>query len=366
MKNYHIVVLKGDGIGPEIIDATLRVLDAVEKRGDRFHLNFQFYPAGAECYRQTGTNLSPDAFAACQKADAILKGPMGLPDVRNPDGTEAGLLGGVLRKGLDLYANVRPVRLFPEVATALAGKRAGDIDYVIVRENTEGIYFSRGQGEVTPEGVKDTIVTTRAGTERIVRFAFKLARTRNGAPQDGVKRVTCIDKSNVLRSFALFRQVFQKVGEEYPDIEKQFLYADAAAQALVLWPERFSVIVCENFLGDIFSDLGAATAGGLGFCPAANIGMKHAMFETTHGSAPALTGQNKANPIAQILAGAMMLEHLGEVVASARIVAAVETTCRDRRVWIDTDGCPIDGTQRVTEAIVQCIEEGQYNVKRKT
>lgn len=359
MKNYQIVVLKGDGIGPEIIDATLRVLEAVEKRSAHFHLNFQFCPAGAECYRQTGMNLSPDAFAACQKADAILKGPMGLPHVRNPDGTEAGLLGGVLRKGLDLYANVRPVRLFPEVATALAGKRAEDIDYVIVRENTEGIYFSRGQGEVTPEGVKDTIVTTRTGTERIVRFAFKLARTRPGAPQDGVKRVTCIDKSNVLRSFALFRQVFQEVGEEYPDIEKQCLYADTAAQALVLWPERVSVIVCENFLGDIFSDLGAATAGGLGFCPAANIGVKHAMFETTHGSAPALAGQNKANPIAQILAGAMMLEHLGEVESSARIMAAVETTCKDRRVWIDTAGCPIEGTQRVTKAIVECIEEGE-------
>jgi 3-isopropylmalate dehydrogenase len=359
MKNYTIVVLKGDGIGPEIIDATLRVLEAVQKRGDSFQLNFQFYPAGAGCYRQTGTNLSQEAFAACQKADAMLKGPMGLPDVRKPDGTEAGILGGVLRKGLDLYANVRPIRLFPEVATALAGKRAEDIDYVIVRENTEGIYFSRGSGEVTPEGVKDTIVTTRVGTERIVRFAFELARTRNGAPQDGVKRVTCIDKSNVLRSFALFRQVFQEVGEQYPDIEKQCLYADAAAQALVLWPERFSVIVCENLLGDIFSDLGAATAGGLGFCGAANIGARHAMFETTHGSAPSLAGQNKANPIAQILAGAMMLNHLGEGEAGARTVTAVETICRDKRVWIDTDGCPIEGTQRVMEAIVECVEEGE-------
>jgi 3-isopropylmalate dehydrogenase len=359
MKNYPIVVLKGDGIGPEIINATLQVLGAVEKRAGHFHLDLQFYPAGAECYRQTGANLSPEAFAACQKAAAILKGPMGLPDVRKPDGTEAGILGGVLRKGLDLYANVRPIRLFPEVATALAGKRAGDIDYVIVRENTEGIYFSRGQGEVTPEGVKDTIVTTRAGTERIVRFAFALARTRNGAPQDGGKRVTCVDKSNVLRSFALFRQVFQEVGEEYHDIEKQYLYADAAAQALVLWPERFSVIVCENFLGDIFSDLGAATAGGLGFCPAANIGTNHAMFETTHGSAPTLARQNKANPIAQILSGAMMLTHLGEVEAGGRIVAAVETVCRDKRVWIDTDGCPIEGTQRVMEAIIECIGEAE-------
>lgn len=357
MKNYTIVVLKGDGIGPEIIDATLRVLEAVQKRDAGFQLNFQFHPAGAEHYRKTGTNLSQDAFTACQQADAILKGPMGLPEVRQADGTEAGLLGGVLRKGLDLYANIRPIRLFPEVATALAGKRAEDIDYVIVRENTEGIYFSRGSGEVTPEGVKDVIVTTRAGTERIVRFAFELARTRSGAPQDGIKRVTCIDKSNVLRSFALFRRVFLEIGAQYPDIEKRCLYADAAAQALILWPERFSVIVCENFLGDIFSDLGAATAGGLGFCGAANIGVRHAMFETTHGSAPALAGQNKANPIAQILAGAMMLTHLGEVEAGARIVTAVDTVCRDKRVWIDTEGCPIEGTQRVTDAIVEYIEE---------
>lgn len=357
MKTYTVVVLKGDGIGPEIIDATLRVLEAVRKREDRFQLNYQFYPAGAECYRHTGTNLSSEAFVACQKADAILKGPMGLPDVRNPDGTEAGLLGGVLRTGLDLYANVRPIRLFPEIATALAGKLAEDIDYVIVRENTEGIYFSRGQGEVTPEGVKDTIVITRAGTERIVRFAFELARTRSGAPQDGIKRVTCIDKSNVLRSFALFRQVFLEIGEQYPDIEKQCLYADAAAQALVLWPERFSVIVCENFLGDIFSDLGAATAGGLGFCGAANIGARHAMFETTHGSAPSLAGRNKANPIAQMLAGGMMLNHLGEVEASACILTAVETICREKRVWIDADGCPVEGTQWVTDAMVECLEE---------
>src|SRR5262245_62027940 len=139
MKTYTIVVLKGDGIGPEVIDATLQVLDAVERREGSFHLEWQFYPAGSEHYRQSGTNLSLETFAACQRADAILKGPVGLPEVRNPDGTEAGILGGVLRNGLDLYANVRPIRLFPEVATALAGRTSSDINYVIIRENTEGI-----------------------------------------------------------------------------------------------------------------------------------------------------------------------------------------------------------------------------------
>jgi 3-isopropylmalate dehydrogenase len=357
MNTYNIVVLKGDGIGPEIVDAALQVLDAVEKREKKFHLNLQFHPAGAEYYRQTGMNLSPETFTTCQQADAIFKGPMGLPDVRTPDGTEAGVLGGVLRKRLDLYANVRPIRLFPEVSSALTGKCAGDIDYVIVRENTEGAYFSRGQGEVTSEGVRDIISITRAGTERIVRFAFELARKRNGAPQDSVKRVTCIDKSNVLRSFVLFRQVFSEIGEQYPDIEKHCLYADAAAQALVLWPERFSVIVCENFLGDIFSDLGAATAGGLGFCGAANVGEQHAMFETTHGSAPALAGHNKANPISAMLAAAMMLEWLKEFSARDRIVEAVETVCKDKRVWIDNDGCPVEGTKAVTEAVCEVIGE---------
>ena len=357
MKTYNIVVLKGDGIGPEIVDAALQVLQTVEKREGKFRLALQFHEAGADYFRRTGTNLSPETFAACREADAVFKGPMGLPDVRNPDGTEAGLLGGVLRKGFDLYANVRPIRLFPEVNSALAGRKAGDIDYVIVRENTEGAYFSRGQGEGTSESVRDIISITRAGTERIVRFAFELARNRPGAPQDSVRRVTCVDKSNVLRGFALFRQVFLEIGEQYPDIEKDCLYADAAAQALVLWPERFSVIVCENLLGDIFSDLGAATAGGLGFCGAANIGAQHAMFETTHGSAPSLAGKNKANPISAILSAAMMLEWLGEVEAKERIAKAVETVCQDKLVWIDNDGCPVEGTKAVTQAVCQVIKE---------
>ena len=356
MKTYTIVVLKGDGIGPEVIDAALQVLEAVERNEGSFRLDFHFYPAGAEYYRQTGMNLSPETFAACQAADAILKGPMGLPEVRNPDGTEAGILGGVLRKGLDLYANVRPVFLFPGVTSALAGKRSGDINYVIVRENTEGVYFSRGQGEVTPEGVKDTISITRGSTERIARFAFELAGKRLGAPQDGVKRVTCVDKSNVLRSFVLFRQVFREVGEAYPDIEKDYLYADAAAQALVLWPERFDVLVCENFLGDILSDLGAATAGGLGFCPGANLGDRRAVFETTHGSAPSLAGKDKANPTAAILAGAMLLEWLGEEKAGKLIVTVVESAFREEAVRIDRDGCPVEGTQRAAEAVIKRIQ----------
>lgn len=357
MHTHTLVVLKGDGIGPEIIDAAIQVLAAVEARERKFRLNLQFHSAGADYYRQSGTNLSPETFAACQRADAILKGPMGLPEVRKPDGTEAGLLGGVLRNGLDLYANIRPIRLFPEVSSALVGKRAGDIDYVIVRENMEGAYFSRGQGEVTSEGVRDIISITRAGTERIVRRAFELARQRPGAPQDGVRRVTCVDKSNVLRGFALFRRIFLEIGEQYPDIEKHCLYADAAAQALVLWPERFSVIVCENFLGDILSDLGAATAGGLGFCGAANIGEQHAMFETTHGSAPALAGQNTANPISAVLAAAMMLEWLGEARAGERVIAAVESVCQDKKVWIDSDGCPVEGTRAVAEAVCQAITD---------
>lgn len=357
METYTIAVLKGDGVGPEVIDATLQVLEAVEKSAGRFRLNCSFYPAGAGYYQQSGMNLSPQAFAACQSADAVLKGPMGLPNVRNPDGTEAGILGGVLRKGLDLYANVRPVYLFPGVSSALAGKKAGDINYTIVRENTEGIYFSRGQGESTADGVKDTIAITRTGTARIVRFAFELARKRLGAPCDHVRRVTCVDKSNVLRSFVLFRQVFQEVGAGYADIEQEYLYADAAAHALVLWPEHFDVIVCENFLGDVLSDLGAATAGGLGFCPGANLGEERAVFETAHGSAPSLAGKDKVNPVAAILAGAMLLEWLGEEEGGKRIVTAIESVFRNGTVHIDRDGCPVEGTRRVVEAVIRRIQE---------
>jgi len=323
-KSYWVVILPGDGIGPEIVDATLDVLETLQNRSGRFTLIYEFHQAGAGCYRETGQAISDEALEAFQRANATLKGPVGLPDVRRPDGTEAGLLGGALRVGFDLYANVRPIRLFPNVASPLARKDPDSIDYIILRESSEGLYLSRGVGLTTRDAATDGLLMTRRGCERIARFAFRLAtEKKRGAPEDGRRRVTLVEKSNVLRSFAFFRGIFEAVAEAYPDIEHECLYVDAAAAALVNRPGHFQVIVTENMFGDILSDLGGATVGGLGMCPSANIGDAQAYFEPIHGSAPDIAGRNLANPTSQILAAAMMLRYLEEPQAAAQLEAAV-------------------------------------------
>jgi 3-isopropylmalate dehydrogenase len=346
---YRIVVIKGDGIGPELVDAALLVLQAA-RDALGFGLEIDLREGGAGLYRKTGSSLAPDSFEAIKQAHAAMKGPVGLPDVRLPDGTEAGLLGGVLRIGLDAYANLRPVRLLPGVQAALKAK-AGEIDYVIVRENTEGLYLSRGKGVGTSEAMADTMLVTRKGVERVARYAFELARRRNGAPEDGKRRVICVDKANVLASLAFFRRVFDEVGEAYPDVEREHLYADAAAQALVLRPQRLDVLVMENFLGDILSDLGGATVGGIGLCPSGNLGDRHAYFEPIHGSAPDIAGQDKANPISQILTAALMLEHLGEREAAVLVRRAVDTALKEKKLVLGPFGQPEGGTRHAAAII---------------
>ena len=212
---YTIAVIPGDGIGPEIVEAASTILTRVAEL-DGFTVNLIPYEAGAGAYQKYGDALPPETLQSCKQADAIFKGPTGLPDVRLPDGTEAGVLGGRLRNGLDLYVNLRPIKLYPNVPTALANRQPGEIDWVMVRENTEGLYASRGSGVVanTGQAVTDTLMITRLGSERIIRYAFEEARRRNGK-----KRVTCVDKSNVLRSFAFFRQIFKEIAQDYLDIE---------------------------------------------------------------------------------------------------------------------------------------------------
>lgn len=352
MTTYRVVVIPGDGIGPEIVEAAMTVLQAVERLDGTFRLAFEFHEAGAGLYLKTGQNLSPETLAACREADAVLKGPVGLPGVRLSDGTEAGLLGGVLRTGLDAYANVRPIRLLPgiQAATRFA---PGEIDYVIVRENTEGLYASRGRGVANDWAASDVLFMTRPGVERVCRFAFERARQRSGAPRDGIRRVTCVDKSNVLRSFGFFRAIFTEIAGNYPDIEPDYLYADAAAQALVMDPARFDVLVMENFLGDILSDLGGGTIGGIGLCPSGNVGDASAYFEPIHGSAPGLAGQDRANPIGQILTAAMLLDHIGQSGACQTIVRAVEDALSNGSVRIGEDGCPTTGTRDATLKIIE-------------
>lgn len=357
MKSYGIVVLPGDGIGPEIVEATVEILDKVQDLAGDFRLSYAFHQAGATYYLKNGKNMSAETFEAIRQSDATLKGPVGLPEVRLPDGTEAGTLGGVLRNGFDLYANVRPIKLFPKVPTPLKDKSPESIDYIIVRENTEGLYASRGRGLVTEQAATDTLLLTRKGCERICRFAFDMAlRKTKGAPEDGRRRVTLVEKSNVLRSFYFFRQVFAQVAKETPEVETETLYVDAAAAALVSKPQHFQVIVTENMFGDILSDLGGATIGGLGMCPSANVGEERAYFEPIHGSAPDIVGRNLANPLSQIRAAGMMLEYLGRKRDADLLEKAIWQALEKERFSISTAGQVEKGAKVVVAALKEELE----------
>jgi 3-isopropylmalate dehydrogenase len=326
MRTYRVAVVGGDGIGPEVVGCALDALAEAQRTVSGFELDFLAAPAGANTYLETGEALPAKTLATCQSADAIFLGACGLPGVRYPDGTEI-IPQVTLRIELDLYAGVRPARSFDGVPSPLAARPP--IDFVLVRESTEGIFASLGGGIVLGDQVAtDTQVITRRGTERVVRAAFRLARERGRERP----RVTCVDKANILRSFAFFRKVFDEVASGFPDIAADHLYVDAAAMEFVRRPEWFDVLVTENLLGDILSDLGAGLVGGLGVAPSADIGDRHAVFQPCHGTAPDLAGKDIANPLAAILSGVMLLDYLSENhddpaprAAARRIEAAIRT-----------------------------------------
>ncbi len=322
MATYHITVIPGDGIGPEVMAEALKALRAVESTSPGLRFDCKEYPAGARCYRETGSDLPAATVEACRAADAILFGSTGDPAIRFPDGTEiAPQLS--LRFVLDLYAGIRPIKRYAGVPPALTGDPA--INYVIMRENTEGLYASRGAGVRVGEQVAvDNMVITRPGTERIVRYAFRLAQARRGAPADGKRRVTCVDKANVLKSMAFFRQIFDEVAREFPDAQTEHVYVDAMTLYMVQRPLRFDVIVAENMFADIISDLAAGTVGGLGVAPSADVGDTYGLFQPSHGTAPDIAGKGIANPVAQILSAAMLCTWLGERKQDARIREAGE------------------------------------------
>jgi len=317
---YEIAAFPGDGTGPEVVREGLKVLSALAEGGPaRWHLTE--YPGGGQYYQRTGKEWEPEAQAAAHRADAILLGAVGWPGASLPNGDLAGralVLG--LREGLDLFANVRPCRLYPGVTHRISGEyrtvwAPKNVDMVIVRENTEDLYtpargrLSRG-GET--EVAIDTRVITRKGAERVIRYAFELAKARpRGAPEDGVRRVTCVDKANVLEGCRFFRETFDRVAREYPDLERDYAYVDAFTQWLVRNPEHYNVVVAPNMMGDIITDLAAVLQGGMGFASGGNIGVEHGMFEPVHGSAPKYAGKNQVNPFATFFAVEQMLRWLG-------------------------------------------------------
>src|SRR4051794_17831106 len=319
--SVRVAVLPGDGIGTEVTEATLAVLEPLAKRHG-IGIAAEMLPAGAFHYRDSGEAFPESSFRAAEAADAILLGAMGWPGIRYADGTEiAPQLD--LRFRLNLYAGVRPVRAIPGVPVALAHPRAQDIDLVLIRESTEGLFHSRGKGLVTPDLAEETLRITRATTEKLSRFSFRLAQ-RRGERRGRKGRVTLVDKANVFRAFAFMRGVFDEVAREFPGVESGHHYVDAMALDLVRKPWEFDVLPTENMFGDILSDLGAGLVGGMGFSPSADIGDEHAVFQPAHGTAPDIAGKGIANPLAAILSAALLLDWLGRRHANADCLKAAE------------------------------------------
>jgi 3-isopropylmalate dehydrogenase len=298
---YRIALLPGDGIGPEVTAEAVLALRAAEALAGGFSIETEELSAGAGEYLRSGDPLPESVFERIPEFDAILLGAMGLPDVRWPGGVEMTPQLD-LRERLGLYNGVRPIYLFHSDDSPLKDRRAGDIDFVIVRESTEGLFSTRKAAcDLSADAATDTMLITRHGAERVIRAAFKLALTRR-------RRLTLVDKANVLPSMAYFRSVFDAVAKEFAQVETGRVYVDAAALYLVNQPEMFDVIVTENMFGDILSDLAAALVGGMGMAPSADIGDRYAVFQPSHGSAPDIAGKGIANPVAAILSVAMMLD----------------------------------------------------------
>ncbi len=307
--SFHIAVIAGDGIGPEVMAPALEVLRQVAAATPGLALRFSEAPAGAAHYRATGSALPDSTVRLCEEADAILLGACGLPDIRYPDNTE--IMPQVeLRMIFDLYAGVRPCRLIPCVPSPIVGAAEHGIDLVVIRESTEGLFASMGKGVVTDTEARETLVITRKTCERLFAFAFRYAERRRARGQPG--RLACVDKANAFKAYAFFRKLFDECATRHPAVTTERLYVDACSAMLVRRPWDFDVLVMENMFGDILSDLTAGLIGGMGMAPSADIGDRHAVFQPCHGTAPDIMGRGLANPTAMILSAALMLDWLAD------------------------------------------------------
>jgi 3-isopropylmalate dehydrogenase len=358
-ETYQIALLPGDGIGPEIVSVAVDVLKVIEKQFD-FRLEFQEAPAGGAAIEATGEPLPAETLEICRRSDAILLGAVGgdewddLPREQRP---ETGLLA--LRAELDIYANLRPATIYPQLIDASTFKRevVEGVDIMVVRELTGGIYFGQPKGIVVMESGErrgfNTMVYTESEVDRIARKAFEIARGRKG-------KLCSIDKANVLDVSQLWRDRVRVIAREYPDIELNHLYIDNAAMQLVREPRQFDTVVTSNSFGDIFSDAAAMLTGSIGMLPSASLGDSGpGMYEPIHGSAPDIAGQDQANPLAQVISAAMMLRHsLGQPAAAERIEEGVLAVLDKglRTGDIMSEGMTLLGCKAMGEALVEILE----------
>lgn len=309
----QIAVIKGDGIGADVTDAALAMVEAALAKTSNIRFAYNEIAAGAAYYRETGRDIEAGGEEAAGKADAIFLGAIGLPNIRYQDGTEISPHLR-LRDIYQLYAGVRPVKAYPNAPQRLADPRAREIDLVILRESTEGLFYSaavHGRSDVFEnQEVREVLRITRATTEKLHRFGFELARKRKQRGSSG--RLTCVDKANVFKSMAFFRQIYDEIAPEFSDIQTDYNYIDAQALDLIRRPWDFDVLVTENMFGDILSDLAGGLVGGMGMAACAEIGDETGLFQPAHGSAPDIMGRDSANPLAAILSGALMLEYLAD------------------------------------------------------
>lgn len=356
MRTHKIALIPGDGIGNDVIAAGMQVLQKAAGHGAGFSLQTETFPWGCQYYLDRGVMMPPDGMDTLRRYDAIYFGAVGLPSAV-PDHISLWGLILPIRKAFDQYVNMRPARLLPGLRGHLLSKDAKDIDLVVIRENTEGEYSGAG-GRVhngTPyEAAVQTTIFTRMGVERIIRYAFELARTRR-------KKVTSATKSNAMQHVMVFwDEVFSAVAKEYPDVQTEKWHVDALCARFITHPQTLDVVVGSNLFGDILSDLGGALMGSLGMPASANINPERrypSMFEPVHGSAPDIMGKGIANPIAAIWAGAMMLEFLGETAAAQRIRTAVEAvTAAGTTLTPDLGGTA--RTEDVTAAVCAHLQGG--------
>ena len=355
MKPYRIAVIAGDGIGTEVVPEGLRVLEAV---GARFDISFSFDELdwGCDRFQQTGRFMPEDGMESIKGHDAIFLGAVGFPGV--PDHISLWGLLIPLRRVMKQWVNLRPVRLMPGVTTPLRDRGPEDIDFVVVRENSEGEYSDMGgrfDEGTEDERVEQLTIFTRKGVDRIIRYAFEMANSR---PK---KHLTSATKSNgIIHTMPFWDERFRALAEDYPDVRTDQYHVDILTANFVLHPDWFDVVVASNLFGDILSDLGPAVAGTIGIAPSANInpeGMYPSMFEPVHGSAPDIAGKGIANPIGQIWSGAMMLDHLGELDASRAIEAAIETVLEDGSALTADMGGNVT-TKELGQAVEEVVRAG--------